>query len=201
MLQTTKCKLCRREGKKLFLKGERCNLAKCAFTRRPYAPGKSDKFRGGKLSDFAKQLRAKQACKRIFKISEKMFNNYYKKAAKAKDSTGEVLLQLLHTRLDNVVYELGFASSRANAQQFVSHGHILVNNKKVNIISYQVKPTDKISIAPNSKSLVDTDKKSKNIPEWLKLTSKTGGQLAGIPTKENIITDIDIQLIVEFYNR
>lgn len=201
MLQIKKCKLCRREGRKLFLKGDRCDLAKCAFTRRPYAPGKSDKFRGSKPTDFSKQLRAKQACKRMFKISENMLRNYYDKATKSKGSTGDKLLQLLHTRLDNVVYELGFAPSRAAAQQLVGHEHILVNNKRINIISYQVKKDDKISIAPNSRMLIKADKKSNNISEWLKLINKNSGQLISIPTKENITTDVDIQLIVEFYNR
>lgn len=203
MLQTKKCKLCRREGKKLFLKGDRCNFGKCSFTRRSYAPGKSDKYSNLKLSDYNKQLRAKQTCKKIYKIREKMLKNYFIKAAKTKGSTGEKLLQLLELRLDNVVYKLGFAQSKSLAQQMISHGHILVNNNKTTIPSCQLKSKNKVSIKPNSQSIFKGlgNKTIKDVPIWLKLINKTSGEIIKIPEKNDITTDVDIQLIVEFYNR
>lgn len=202
MLQTKKCKLCRREGKKLFLKGERCDSAKCSFVRRSYAPGTDGKSRSMKQSDYAIQLRAKQTAKRIYKINENSLKRYYEKATKSETSTGEKLLQLLILRLDNVVFELGLASSRNQARQIVKHGHILVNNKKVDIPSYQLKPNDKIDIAKNKQDLVENTKKSKDMASWIKLAKNNKqGEIIKIPIKDEITTDIDIDLIVEFYSR
>ncbi len=202
MLQYKKCKLCRREGKKLFLKGSRCDSPKCSLTRRAYAPGTSGKNMRIKLSDYAIQLRAKQAAKRIYKLNENSLKRYYDKAAKSKKSTGEKLLQLLVLRLDNVVYELGINSSRNYAKQFIRHGHILVNQKRVDIPSYSLKKGDKISVANNKKQLVNNNKKTNDMPVWLKiLKDKTQGEIIKIPTRDEITTNIDTDLIVEFYSR
>lgn len=202
MLQIKKCKICRREGDKLFLKGERCNSSKCSFNRRSYAPGKSEIKIHQKMSDYAKQLRAKQACKRIYKLSEKTLKNYYNKATKTKASTAERLLQLLELRLDNVVYRLGFAPSRSFSRQIVNHGHIKINNKKVNISSYLVKKSDKISVDNDFKPLVKNTKKHTDIPIWLKLNKdKVSGEIVKIPEKKDLDTKIGIQQILEFYSR
>lgn len=202
-LQDTKCRLCRREGRKLFLKGARCESQKCGVTRRSYAPGQhGQKAFMKSVSDFAKQLRAKQAAKRIYKLRETVLEKYYDIASKTKGSTAERLLQLLETRLDNTIYRLGFIDSRSTAQQLITHGHILVNNKKLDIPSYNVKPEDKISINAKIKPLLSKKTKETDIPLWLQL-SKDGltGKVLRIPAKEDINTDIDIQSIVEFYSR
>lgn len=202
MLQNQKCKLCRREGKKLFLKGMRCDSAKCSFTRRSYAPGSNGKKMNMKFSDYAIQLRAKQAAKRIYKINENTLKRYFDKATKSKKSTGEKLLQLLTLRLDNVVYELGLAKSRNQARQLVKHGHILVNKKRVDIPSYQLKAKDKIEVAKNKQPLIENSKKPNNIANWISLSkSKMQGELVSIPNISDITTDIDVDLIVEFYSR
>lgn len=202
MLQNKKCKLCRREGKKLFLKGERCNSAKCSLVRRAYAPGTDGKSRSMKQSDYAIQLRAKQAAKRIYKINENSLKRYYEKATKSKESTGDKLLQLLTLRLDNIVYELGLASSHNHARQIVKHGHILVNNKRVDIPSYQLKSGDKIDVSKNKQSLIENTKKSKDMMSWLKLSkNNTQGEIVKLPAKDDLTTDIDVDLIVEFYSR
>jgi len=201
-LQVKKCRLCRKENKKLFLKGERCQSVKCSFTRRSYAPGAQGKKFAGKLSDYGSQLREKQICKEIFKIRENTLRKYYEIAAKAKGGTGEKLIQLLETRLDNIVYKLGFTSSRSQAQQLVNHGHILINNKKLDIPSYQVKLKDKISVAENYKTNINNKSKQNDIPLWLQLNSnKTSGTLLNYPTKEDLMVDFNVSQIVEFYSR
>lgn len=192
------CRKCRREGKKLFLKGEKCFSAKCPFTRRPYAPGSKGVVRGVKLSDYGCQLREKQKAKVIYGLKEQQFRNYYKKAAKIKEATGEKLLQFLERRLDNVVYHLGFASSHRQARQMVSHKKFLVNDKKNNIPSHQLKEKDKIE--PVDKKNFKLNKSE--IPIWLKLDKKNLiGQLIKIPSREEIQTDLEEDLIVEFYSR
>lgn len=202
MLQTKKCKLCRREGKKLFLKGEKCNSPKCPFLRRPYAPGKSSKNNFQKMSDYGTQLRAKQSAKRTYKITEKVLRKYYDLATKSKTSTGEKILQLLETRIDNVVYRSGMASSRSQARQLVGHGHIKINDKKVDISSYQVKPKDIIRVSDKKKNLIANIKPTQETPLWLKVSKdRTKSEILSIPTKENIESNIDVQLIVEFYSR
>lgn len=202
MLQNKKCKLCRREGKKLFLKGTRCDTPKCSFTRRSYAPGSSEKNMRIKMSDYAIQLRAKQAAKRIYKINENSLKRYFDKATKSKKSTSEKLLQLLSLRLDNVIYKLGIGSSRNNSRQLIKHGHILVNNKKVDIPSYSVKKGDKVSVSKKKTQIINNEKKSKDMPIWLKMSKdKTKGEIIKVPNRDEITTDIDVDLIVEFYSR
>ena len=202
MLQSKKCRLCRREGEKLFLKGERCIGAKCSFTRRSYAPGKNGKSMFRKLSDYGIQLRAKQTCKRIYKIREKTLKKYYDTAAKSKISTAEELLKMLEIRLDNTVYKLGFAPSLSAARQLVSHKHVLVNGKKVNIGSYSLKAKDKISLDKNITPLIKNTKKTQDIPTWLELSKdKFSGVILREPVKDDIKSNVDIQLIVEFYSR
>jgi len=202
MLLDKKCRHCRREGEKLFLKGERCASAKCSFTRRSYAPGKDGKSQNTKLSDYGKQLRAKQACKNIYMLREKTLKKYYDKAAKSKTSTGEKILAYLEIRLDNVIYRLGFAPSISAARQLVSHKHILVNEKKINIASYLVKAKDKISVEKNIVPMLKNTKKASDIPPWLTLGGdKFSGTVLREPVKNDISTNVDIQMIVEFYSR
>ena len=192
------CRKCRREGMKLFLKGEKCFSSKCPFTRRPYPPGARGQVKSIKLSDYGKQLREKQKAKRIYGLNERQFRRYFLQSAKHKEATGEVLLQLLERRLDNLVYRLGFASSRRNARQMVSHGLFLVNNKKVDIPSYQVKVKDVIE--PKKKEGIELHKRE--IPSWLKLDKKKlQGEVIKIPEKEDLPQEIDQSLIVEFYSR
>lgn len=202
MLQDKKCKLCRREGKKLFLKGERCLGPKCSIIRRSYAPGMPGKNVHPKLSDYAIQLRAKQTAKKIYKINENSLKRYYQKAAKSKKSTGEKLLQFLILRLDSIVYQLGITSSRNQARQLIKHGHILVNTKKVDIPSYQININNKIEVVKNKKNIINNTKKQSDLPTWLKLSKdKTQGEIIKIPTKDEITTDINIELVIEFYSR
>src|ERR671924_2088323 len=144
-----KCRICRREGMKLFLKGERCLTEKCAIERRSYPPGEHGRGRI-KQSEYLLQLREKQKARRYYGLLEQQFRNYYEKASRAAGITGEVLLRMLETRLDNVVYRLGFAASRAQARPLVRHGHFHVNGRRVNIPSYQVRPNDMVTVAPNS---------------------------------------------------
>ena len=169
-----KCKLCRRESEKLYLKGERCFTTKCAIVKRNYMPGVHGPKSRVKLTDYGKQLRSKQAAKRLYGLSEKQFSNYIKKAMKSKDNTSELIIKLLESRLDNVIYRLGLAVSRAAARQFVGHGYIFINNKKLNIPSYQVKSGDIITINKTkiNKRIINNIKeriKSKDAPEWLNL--------------------------------
>lgn len=192
------CRKCRREGAKLFLKGSRCMGPKCSFTRRSYAPGAHGDVRFSKLSEYGKQLREKQKAKNIYSLRETQFHNYFKKASKNKEATGEVLLQLLEQRLDNVVYRLGFAPSRNSARQIVLHGKIMVNGKKVDIVSSQVKAKDIIEPAPKTKlNLLKTE-----IPTWLELDKKNSrGKVVKLPSREELSSDINEELIVEFYSR
>ena len=206
MKQDSACKLCRREGKKLFLKGEKCLSPRCPFVRRSYAPGQHGQYHK-KLSDYGKQLREKQRAKRTYGLREVQFKNYYKKASRKSGDTGELLLSFLEGRLDNVVYRLGLAGSRAQARQLILHGHFSINKKKVNIPSYLVKPKDDIEIAKKSQGLSifkDIKKvlKDVTVPAWLKLTQeKMAGQVLHLPKKEEIETDIDPAQIIEFYSR
>jgi small subunit ribosomal protein S4 len=147
------CKLCRREKQKLFLKGQRCYTEKCALDKKPYVPGQKAKMRLIE-TEYSTQLREKQKAKRYYGVLEKQFRNYYKKAVKKKGITGEILLQLLETRLDNVIHLMGFAVSRRQARQLISHGHVAVNDRKVNIASYQLKEGQSISIMPSSREIV-----------------------------------------------
>lgn len=192
------CRKCRREGTKLFIKGTRCQGAKCAFTKRSYAPGPHGEGKFVKISEYGKQLREKQKAKRIYSLRERQFYNYFKKASKNKEATGEVLLQLLESRLDNIVYKLGLAHSRRQARQIITHGNLIVNKKKLTIPSYLVKPKDVIKLKDNSK----LDLAKTNALSWLKFDKKdSSGEVIKLPDGQELPNDIDSQLIVEFYSR
>jgi len=198
------CRLCRREGAKLFLKGERCTSKKCAMERRPSTPGQHPNSRK-KPSGYALQLREKQKVKRAYGLLEKQFRGYYEEAARLKGKTGDVMLSLLERRLDNVCYRLGLGSSRAQARQIVNHGHILVNGKKVNIPSYQVKVGDEISVIEksNNSPLFAAVKEARVIvPKWLEFdSSKLVGKVTVLPAREDIDLTIAEHLIIELYSK
>ncbi|HIP96045.1 MAG TPA: 30S ribosomal protein S4 [Anaerolineae bacterium] len=204
------CKLCRREGEKLFLKGERCLSAKCALERRAYPPGmhgRESQFRRGRASEYSLQLREKQKVRRIYGVLERQFRRYYKEALRRKGLTGENLLIILESRLDNVIYRLGFASSRAQARQLVQHGHFYLNGRRVSIPSMLLKPGDEISVRPQSRQLKyfkDLVKvlDEKAVPNWLSLdTTNLIGRVLNLPTREEIAPSINEHLIVEYYSR
>lgn len=202
------CRNCRREGVKLYLKGEKC-INKCTLVKRNYFPGQHGQSRKrAKVSDYAVQLREKQKVKRLYGVLEKQFRNYFSKADRKEGVTGEILLQLLETRLDNVVYRLGFAPSRRQARVLVNHGHFTVNGKKVNIPSYQVRVGDVIGIKKESanlkyfKEILPEYLKSASTPAWLKFDSKKlVGELLNIPAREELDLEIQEQLIVELYSK
>lgn len=202
-----KCRLCRREGMKLFLKGTRCMSDKCAIERRSYAPGEHGKSRRAKETNYGTQLREKQKARRIYGVLERQFRNYFYKAAASKGVTGETLLQFLETRLDNVVFRLGFAPNRASARQLVSHGHLSVNGKPVDIPSYLVKAGDEVSLREKSRKLVVVQnalegRKGQSVPEWLDLSvEKMSGRVLNIPTRASIPVPVNEQLIVELYSK
>jgi len=192
-----KCRLCRREGKKLFLKGERCNSPKCPLEKKGAVPPGvhgSHKFLG-KQSGYGRQLREKQKVKRIYGISERQMKKYFEEARKEKEATGKALLRILESRLDNVVYRLGFASSRTQARQMIKHGLVLVDGKKVDIPSFQVKGDQVISITKQI-----TPKKEANLPPWLEVRGGAG-RIINLPKDDQLPTEIDDYLIVEFYSR
>jgi small subunit ribosomal protein S4 len=203
------CKLCRREGEKLFLKGERCFSPKCAFERRSYGPGihgRQAQFRR-KESDYALQLRAKQKARRVYGVYERQFRRYFREAQRKKGLTGVNLLILLESRLDNVVYRLGFASSRAQARQLVQHGHFDVNGRKTNIPSYLVKPGDVISVRESSRGKPYFKEVSQNlddsrVPAWLSLDlPNLAGRVVDSPSRDDIDVTLNEHLIVEYYSR
>lgn len=202
------CKLCRREGEKLFLKGSRCLSAKCSFEKRSYAPGQHGLGRRTKLSEYGVQLRMKQKVKRIYGVLEGQFRNYYKKSTKQKGVTGENLLKLLESRLDNVVYRLGFAPSRNAARQLVLHGHFMVNGRHLNMPSYVLKPGDIIAVREKSRKLAAIHEtmrrvKDEGIPPWLRLDkAKMEGEFLELPNRQDIpIENIQESLIVELYSK
>ncbi len=200
------CRLCRREGEKLFLKGARCQSQKCAIVRKNYAPGLHGSASKGKPSSYAIQLREKQKTKRIYGLRENQFYKYYSLASKKKGVTGLVLLQLLETRLDNIIFRLGWAPSRHTARQIVSHNHIQINGRTVNIPSFQVKIGDKISVKESSKAkkyFKETlDLGDFKAPVWLKANSSAlTGEVVALPKKDDIDSHINEQLIIEFYSR
>jgi len=202
----TNCRLCRRENLKLFLKGERCYTEKCAFDRRNYPPGQHGQSRK-KFSDYGTQLREKQKVKRIYGILENQFRNIFKEADRQKGITGETLLALLERRLDNVIYRLGFANSRDEARQLVRHNHFLINQSKVNIPSYLVKPGDVIEIREKSKKIVRVLEAlegvaRRGVPQWLELDKdQMKGSMKGLPSREEITLPIQEKLIVELYSK
>ena len=203
------CKLCRREGAKLFLKGDRCSSPKCAFERRPYPGGQHGpqaQFRR-KESDYGRQLRAKQKARRVYGVMERQFRRYFAEASQHRGMTGANLLIMLESRLDSVVYRLGFASSRSQARQLVRHGHFDVNGHKVDIPSYLVRLGDVVSVRPSSRqnaffrTLVE-DLEHRAAPEWLTRDDEAlSGRVLALPARADVSTDIQEQLIVEYYSR
>lgn len=203
------CKLCRREGAKLFLKGARCFTAKCAFEKRSYPPGmhgRSRRFRR-KTTDFGTQLREKQKARRMYGVMERQFRGYFKDAERRKGVTGAILLQILESRLDNIVYRLGFAGSRAQARQLVTHGHFAVNDKKTDIPSYLVKPGDEIAVRGKSKQnayfeSVAQEMEHRFVQEWLSVDISTlSGRVLALPSREEIEAPLNEQVITEYYSR
>ena len=199
------CKLCRREGKKLFLKGERCYTGKCAIERRAYAPGQHGQSRK-KTSEYGLQLRAKQQAKRYYGIPESQFYNYFLTAERKQGVTGTNLLRICESRLDNVVYLLGWANSRAEARQLVNHGHYKVNGHKVNIPSYLLKAGDVIAIAESSKdstkiqAVLETNG-ARPVPQWLDKAADTEAKVIALPERDQIACPVEEQLIVELYSK
>jgi small subunit ribosomal protein S4 len=200
------CKQCRREKEKLYLKGQRCFSDKCEIEKKPYAPGQRSKRRTVE-TEYYIQLREKQKAKKYYGVLERQFANYYRKAVQKKGVTGEVLLQLLETRLDNVVYLMGFATSRAQAKQLISHGHITIDGKKVDIPSYQLKEGEQISVAPGSREITPVleakgSGSSLTIPEWLEVNlDALEGKVLKVPDREEIKAPINEQIIVELYSK
>lgn len=200
------CRLCRREGQKLFLKGERCYSAKCSVGRRAYAPGQHGQGRK-KSSEYGLQLRAKQKARRYYGVNEVQFHHYFEIAERKAGVTGENLLRLLESRLDNIVYRVGFASSRAEARQLVGHGHFEVNGKRVDIASYLVKPGDIISICEKSrgsekiKAVVEANS-AHPVPQWVDVNRDAlEAKIINLPERDMIDAPIEEQLIVEFYSK
>ena len=201
------CKLCRREGTKLFLKGERCLSDKCAVDRRAFAPGQHGMSSQRKVLAYGRQLREKQKAKRTYGVLERQFRHYYEHAARRPGVTGENLLQLLESRLDNIVYRLGFAMSRPAARQLVRHRHIEVNGVRVNIPSYQVRPGDKIAVRKESKELDMIHESLRRVGKsremaWLSLDKAAlSGEMLEMPAREDIQIPLEEQLIVELYSK
>ncbi|MBN1996601.1 30S ribosomal protein S4 [candidate division KSB1 bacterium] len=201
------CKLCRREGMKLFLKGTKCSSNKCSFDKKGYGPGQHGRSRRFKQSEYSVQLREKQKVKRIYGLLERQFHNYFKKAERSKGITGENLLKMLECRLDNVIFRLGMAPSRAAARQLVRHRHFLVNGRRVDIPSYQVRPGEEIKVVDKSRQLGVIHDSMKRVREgklvgWLSL-DKAGmiGTLLEVPARDSIPVTVNESLIVELYSK
>ncbi|NLZ92957.1 MAG: 30S ribosomal protein S4 [Firmicutes bacterium] len=201
------CRQCRREGLKLYLKGERCYTEKCSVDRRTYAPGQHGQRRRGKASEYGLQLREKQKARRIYGVLEKQFRKYFKEADRRKGITGENLLQILESRLDNIVYRMGFAFSRPEARQLVKHGHFSVNGKKVTIPSYLVRPGDEVAVREGSrgkgrfKDLAELTR-NQGTMEWLEVDRENlSGRVIRLPNRDEIDIPIAEHLIVELYSR
>ena len=200
------CRLCRREGSKLFLKGDRCYTEKCSLSRRDYAPGEAGRKRV-KESEYRIQLREKQKTKRLYGLLEKQFHHYYEMASRQQGITGENLLRIIESRLDNVVYRLGFAKSRAEARQQVRHGHIYVNGHRADIPSMRVRPGDLVSVAPKAREMLVIksaliSNERVQVPAWLEVDiEKLQGSVLSLPTRDQIDADINEQLIVELYSK
>lgn len=200
------CRLCRREGEKLFLKGSRCMTEKCAIERRSYPPGQHGQARQ-RISDYSTQLREKQKLRRIYGLQERQFRGIFERAERQSGVTGEALLQLLERRLDNVAYRLGFGSSRKEARQLVGHGHVMVNGRKLNVPGALVKAGDVVEVRERSRTLVPIQTaldavEGRGIPEWLELDKATfKGIVRALPTKAQIVLPVNEQLVVELYSR
>lgn len=204
------CKLCRREGEKLFLKGERCFSPKCAIERRGYPPGqhgRSAQFRRRRESDYNRQLRAKQKARRIYGILERQFRRYYEVSLQRRGLTGLNLLQILESRLDNVVYRMGYADSRSQARMLVTHGHFMVNGRRTDVPSMLLSPGDQLSIRDGSRKRtyfkdLPAVAEEKTVPEWLSRDLKNlAGSVIRLPERAEIDGNLNEQLIVEFYSR
>ncbi len=200
------CRLCRREGMKLFLKGERCYTEKCAIEKRNMPPGQHGRRRASKMVGYGVQLREKQKVKRTYGVLEDQFRRYFEMADRTRGITGETLLQLLERRFDNAVYRMGFATSRAQARQLVRHGHFLINGKKVDIPSYSLKAGDVVSVRPTSKENASIlhavgEVKGRGIPEWIALEGELGAKVVSMPTRAQINLPVQEQLIVELYSK
>ncbi len=201
------CRLCRREGMKLFLKGERCYTDKCAIEKRNFAPGQHGKTRKAKLAGYGIQLREKQKVKRIYGVLEDQFRRYFETAERTRGITGATLLQLLERRLDNVIYRLGLSTSRSQGRQLVRHGHFLINGKKVDIPSYSLKQGDVITVLGRSQKNTTIEHaiqevKGRGIPEWLSFDpASISGRVVSMPTREQINLPVQEQLIVELYSK
>ena len=202
-----KCRLCRREGEKLFLKGEKCFTDKCAVERRSYAPGQHGQKSGQRLSDFGKQLREKQKVRRTYSILERQFRKIYFEADRRKGVTGENLLQILESRLDTVAFRMGFGASRAEARQVVRHNGVLVNGKRVNIPSYLVRPGDTVEVAQGAKEHLRVKAaceaaESRGFPEWIAVDPKAlKGTFKTLPTRAELPSTINESLVVELYSK
>lgn len=200
------CKLCRREGKKLFLKGEKCYTVKCPVEKRPYAPGQHGKDRL-KMTQYARQLRTKQTMKRTYGVLESQFRGYFDKAARTKGVTGTMLIREVESRLDNVVFRLGFALSRSHARQIVNHGHVRVNGRRVDIPSYEVRAGDEIELNEKVRSNPDVKKAIENrssgtVSAWLEVNYDLfKGKFVRVPDREEIELPLDVQDIVELYSK
>lgn len=200
------CRLCRREGEKLFLKGEKCYTVKCPVEKRSYPPGQHGQGRR-KMSDYGVHLREKQKLRRIYGVLERQFERYYDAAARGKGVTGEILLQMLERRLDNICYRLGFAPSRPAARQLVLHGHVAVNGSKVDIPSFLVKAGDKVSIREGSRDIASIKEGAqaaaqRGLPQWLSLDAdKLEATIVSLPQRDQIDVPIQEHLIVEYYSR
>lgn len=202
-----RCRLCRREGEKLFLKGEKCLTGKCSIETRPFPPGQHGQARRARLSDYALQLREKQKMRRIYGVLEKQFRLYYKEADRRKGSTGENLLQMLESRLDNVVWRMGFAISRSESRQLVRHNGITVNGKKTNIPAYQLRPGDVVAVAEKARKQLRIQAAmdmvhQRHIPDWLDVDAKKfEGIFKARPERGDLPAEINENLVVELYSK
>lgn len=202
----SKCRLCRREGQKLFLKGEKCSTDKCPVEKRAYAPGQHGQRRS-RTSDYGTQLREKQKLRRIYGVLERQFENYYEEASRQKGSTGEDLLKLLERRLDNVVFRMGFGMSRTEARQLVRHNGVHVNGKRVNVPSFQVRPNDLVEVSPKAKEQLRVKAaaeaaEQRGIPEWLEVDTKAlKGTFKRTPERSDLPSEINEALVVALYSK
>ena len=200
------CRLCRREGAKLFLKGTRCYSKKCAFERRPSPPGQHG-VRRRKVGDYGLQLREKQKVRRVYSVMERQFRNYFVEAESRPGVTGENLLRFLELRLDNVIFRMGLATSRAQARQMVSHGHVAVNGRATNIASFQLKPGDRVEVRESHRSrepfkIAKETLRSHQAPEWLSVdAAKLSASINELPRRDQMPLDLNEQLVVEYYSR
>ena len=201
------CRLCRREGMKLFLKGERCYTEKCAIEKRNLPPGQHGKARKAKLAGYGLQLREKQKVKRIYGVLENQFRRYFETADRQRGITGETLLQLLERRLDNVVYRMGLSTSRPQARQLVRHGHFEVNGRKVDIPSYLVRPGDVVAVRERSRKITRIQEalglaQRRGVPDWIELTAEAfAGKVKALPVRADLTMPINEKLVVELYSK